>query len=193
MVAQEKQYITEAEYLTMEREALDKSEYLDGEIYPMAGASHKHNRVTENLSVEIGGFLKHKTCQSYSRDLRIYIPRNSLYAYPDLIITCGKEYFLDDEFDTLLNPTVLVEVLSRSTSKYDLEGKFELYREIDSLTEYVTVHSRRMKATVWQKSSEGVWSLAKETANPTDSIHIQTIGLTLPLRDIYDRVIFDEK
>ena len=190
MIAQELTYITEAAYLAAERNAVDRREYFQGEIYTMAGATRNHNRINQNLSIEIGGFLKNKTCQSYSSDLRIHVPRNSLYTYPDLIICCEEEQYLDNEFDTLLNPTALTEVLSKSTGKYDQEGKFELYREIDSLQEYITVHSRQMKASVWQKSSNGFWTLAQEISQPTDSLHIRTIGLTLSFTDLYNRVVF---
>jgi Uma2 family endonuclease len=192
MIAHQQTYITGAAYLAAERQAVDKSEYFQGEIYIMAGASRNHNRITENLSIEIGGFLKNKTCQSYSSDLRIHVPRNSLYTYPDLIISCEEEQYLDSELDTLLNPTALIEVLSKSTGKYDQEGKFELYREIDSLQEYITVHSQQMKASVWQKSTDGFWTLAQEISQPTDLLHIRTIGLTFPLADLYQRVDFQK-
>jgi Uma2 family endonuclease len=110
---------TEQEYLELERAAEYKSEYYRGEIFAMAGAGRNHNRITENLSIEIGVFLKGKGCQSFSSDMRVHIPENTLYTYPDFLIVCGEPEFLDRQTDTLLNPSVIVEVLSPSTERYD--------------------------------------------------------------------------
>lgn len=189
MIAAAKQTYTPAEYLERERTALEKSEYFDGDIYPMAGASKEHNRIKENLSGEFYIALKGQPCQSFSSDFRIHIPRNGLYAYPDLIVVCGAIELLDTtDLDTMLNPTVLVEVLSKSTGGYDKTEKFELYRDIPSLREYITVDSRRIKVEVWHKSLSGIWSLEKETNQLTDTIYSPTIDLHLPLRAMYDRV-----
>lgn len=189
MIAVETRTYTAAEYLAQERPAFEKSEYFDGHIYPMAGATKEHNRIKENLSGEIYLALKGQSCQSFSSDFRVHIPKNGLYAYPDLIVVCGEIQLLDDgKLDTLLNPTVLIEVLSKSTGGYDETDKFALYRDIPTLREYITVDSRRIKAEVWYKTAKGVWSLAKETDQLTDSIESQTINVVLPLRTIYDRV-----
>ena len=188
MVAEQRQFITQEAYLAMERGAFEKSEYFEGQLYPIAGATKEYNRIKENLSGEIGFHLKGQSCQSFSSDFRVHIPANSLYAYPDLIVVCGDPVLLADGFDTLLNPAVLIEILSKSTGGYDKNAKFVFYRDIPTLHEYIIIDSRRIKAEVWNKSASGVWSLAKETAKPTDSIHIEHIGLTLPMRTIYDRV-----
>lgn len=193
MVAQrlelaEREYIAQESYLAMERAAFEKSEYFEGQLYPMAGATKEHNRIKENLSIKIGSFLEESPCQSFSSDFRVHIPQNSLYAYPDLIVVCGELALLDDQFDTLLNPTVLVEILSKSTRGYDKNAKFALYRAIPTLREYLVVDSRRVRVEVWQKSPEGIWSLATETAQPEDVIRIDSIDFTLPVRKIYHRV-----
>lgn len=154
----------------------------------MAGATKDHNRIKENLSIEIGYFLKEKFCQSFSSDFQVHIPKNGLYAYPDLIVVCDEPELLDGTFDTLLNPTVLIEILSKSTRGYDKNAKFALYRGIPTLREYLLVDSRRVKIEVWQKSTDGVWSLAKETNQLDDIIRIETIDLPLSLRTIYNRV-----
>lgn len=154
----------------------------------MAGATKEHNRIKENLSGEIYIALKGKSCQSFSSDYRVHIPKNGLYAYPDVFVVCDEPELLDGKFDTLLNPAVLIEILSKSTRGYDKNAKFALYRDIPTLREYLLVDSQRVKIEVWQKSTEGIWSLSKETGQIDDSIRIETIGLTLSLRTIYDRI-----
>ena len=188
MVAEQRQFITQEAYLAMEREALEKSEYFEGQLYPMAGATVAHNRVKENLSGKIGYSLREHTCQSFSSTMRVHIPRNGLYSYPDLLVVCDEPELLDDKSDTLLNPTVLIEILSKSTRGYDKNAKFALYRDISSLREYLLLDSRRAKVEVWLKSADNVWSLSKETDQPDDSILIETISLSLSLRAIYNRV-----
>lgn len=189
MIAEHQLTYTQAEYLTRERNAFEKSEYFDGQLYPMAGATTEHNRIKENLSIQIGYALIGQPCQSFSSDFRVHIPKNSLYAYPDLIVVCGEiDLVAGADVDTMLNPVVLIEVLSKSTGGYDKADKFALYRDIPALREYITVDSRRIKAEVWHKSAEGVWSLTTETDQLADSIYSPTINVVLPLRAIYDRV-----
>ncbi|HWV33076.1 MAG TPA: Uma2 family endonuclease [Dyadobacter sp.] len=176
---------TQEEYLELERAAEYKSEYYRGEIFAMSGASRYHNRITENLSIEIGSFLKGKSCQSFSRDMRVHIPENTLYTYPDLLIVCGKPEFLDNQTDTLLNPSVIIEVLSPSTEGYDQGKKFHLYRSLRMLTEYVLIDSQEVRAEVYRKASNGIWALVSEADDLEGSIEIGHIGLTLKMSDIY--------
>lgn len=179
---------TQEEYLELERTAEYKSEYYRGEIFAMSGASRYHNRITENLSIEIGVFLKGKPCQSFSRDMRVHIPENTLYTYPDLLIVCGKPEFLDKQTDTLLNPSVIIEVLSPSTEGYDQGRKFHLYRSLRTLTEYVLIDSHDIRAEVHRKGSDGLWLLASEASDIEGSIEIGHIGLTLKMADIYAQI-----
>lgn len=187
MTAQPQRKISPEEYLELEREADYKSEYFQGEVFAIAGAGRNHNRITENLSIDIGFFLKGKSCRSYSSDLKIHIPANGLYTYPDLLVVCGKEQFVDDKTDTLLNPRIIVEVLSKSTGSYDRGEKFQLYRSIPSLEEYVLIDSQRIAAEVFRKSEQGFWSLMSESYTLEGGIELASIGLTLPMRDIYDQ------
>lgn len=150
-------YYSAGEYLELEREAEYKSEYYKGAIFAMAGAGHNHNRIVENLSIEIGSFFKGKSCRTYSSDQRIHIPDTGLYTYPDLIIVCDKNQYLDDKKDTILNPSVIIEVLSESTEAYDRRQKFHFYRSISSLSEYVLINSRSLAAEVFRKNEEGFW------------------------------------
>ena len=187
MTAQPQRKISPEEYLELEREADYKSEYYQGEVFAMAGAGRNHNRITENLSISIGSFLRGKSCRTYSSDLKIYIPDNGLYTYPDLLVVCGKEQFVDDKTDTLLNPRIIVEVLSKSTGSYDRGEKFQLYRSIPSLEEYVLIDSQRIAAEVFRKSEKGFWALMSESYTLEGSIELASIGLTLPMRYIYDQ------
>lgn len=156
-----KMYSAEA-YLELERAADYKSEYYGGEIFAMASVGLNHNRIKENLSGEIGFFLKGKSCQGFSSDMRVHIPENAFYTYPDLLILCGKPEFLDRKTDTILNPSVIIEVLSPSIGEYDRGQKFHLYRSISSLVEYVLIDSRKLMAEVYRKADNGLWVLASE-------------------------------
>lgn len=135
MVMDTKRVVSPKEYLTLERQALDKSEFFNGEIIPMAGVTRNHNRIRDNVNGKILYHLEEATCQSFSSDMRVHIPATGLYAYPDLVIVCGEPELLPDEFDNLLNPTVLLEVLSEGTEDYDRGRKFVRYRSIPSFQE----------------------------------------------------------
>jgi Uma2 family endonuclease len=200
MTAIPQKFYTPEEYLELERDAPYKSEYYQGRIYPMgdfegqtpeamAGTRAPHNTVKENLSVEIGSFLKQtRTCRSYSSDQRIFIPKNGLYTYPDLAVVCGKPDFGDNEQFLLLNPMLLVEVLSAGTASYDRAEKFEFYRSIPTLQEYLTVDSRRVNAELWRKTGENGWLLAQEVRDLDAAITLASLGLTVRLADVYANV-----
>lgn len=196
MTALPKKYYTPEEYLELEEKAPYKSEYFDGQIYPlgdfegdtpeaMAGAKPAHNAIRENLSIEIGSFLKKKRCRSYSSDQRVFIPSNGLYCYPDVVVVCGKPEFSDTQTNSLTNPVLLIEVLSQSTANYDRGEKFELYRDIPTFREYLLIDSRRIWAELWRKSAEGIWSLVFEGKSLDLTVHLETIGAELQLRDLY--------
>ena len=187
MVAEHKRLMTEAEYLTIERAAMEKSEFYKGEIVSMAGATRNHNRVRDNINGEVIYHLKHASCQSFSSDMRVYLPDTSLYAYPDIVIVCGEPELVPNEFDNLLNPCAIIEVLSDGTEGYDRGRKFHRYRAIPSLTEYILVDSQTISAEVWRKNEQGFWTLMEETDDITGSFTINSIGLTLPLSTVYAR------
>jgi Uma2 family endonuclease len=178
------------DYLQWERAAEFRSEYHRGIITMMAGASHNHNRVRDNLAGELYISLKRKSCQYFGNDFRLWIPDEEFYTYPDLTIVCGKLELLDDEFDTMLNPTTIIEVLSKSTAQYDRSEKFEYYRTIPSFREYVLVDSQRVKIEVWRKlESPHVWALVQETSRLSDSLELSTIDTPIPLIDIYAQTV----
>lgn len=180
---------SEEEYLRLENDAFEKSEYFQGHIIKMAGAAPNHNRVKENVSVEIGIVLKkNKSCRSSSSDQRIYIPANSLYTYPDVLIVCGPNKFSKLDRTTITNPSVIIEILSPATSEYDRSLKFRLYRDIETLQEYVTIDSRKPGAQVFRRMSDNQWIVADDAFSLTESITIQTIGATLQMADLYDGI-----
>ena len=179
--------ISEKEYLDEERKALNKSEYYKGEIFAMAGATKVHNRIVASVISAIGQYLKGKDCYYYASDLRVHNSENTLYTYPDVIVVFGKEEYLDDELDTLLNPTVLIEVLSPSTENYDRGTKFKLYCSISSLKNYVLVSSTEYAAEVYTRIENDDWKL-NTTKEKAGNIHISAIDFDLSLADIYAQV-----
>lgn len=187
MAAIPKTVISEKEYLEEERKALNKSEYYKGEIFAMAGATEEHNAIVGAILGELYGFLKGKSCKVYPSDLRVHNNENTLYTYPDVTIVCGKVEFIDDEFDTILNPTVLFEVLSPSTEDYDRGTKFKLYRSIPSLKNYILISSTEYAAEVYTRIENDEWRL--NTAKGKDGhIHINAIDYNLSLADVYSQV-----
>jgi Uma2 family endonuclease len=187
MTAIPKPIISEKEYLEEERKALHKSEFYKGEIFAMAGATKAHNKIVASTIAAIGLHLKGKRCSFFPSDLRVYNPKNSLYTYPDVSIVCEEEEYLDEEFDTLLNPTVLIEVLSPSTENYDRGIKFKLYRSIPSVKNYILISSTEYAAEVYTRIENDEWRL--NTANGKDaSIYISAIDYELSLADVYSQV-----
>lgn len=178
-------HITEAEYLSFERESQERHEYYKGEIYLMSGASFRHNVIEDNLRGTLHAFLKGKQCRSFGSNLRIHIPKNTLYTYPDILIVCDTPQFVDNEFDTLLNPAVLIEILSPSTGNYDRGAKFDLYREIETLKEYILIDSTSIHCIHYLRNPDSTWTLS-EAKNLTDTFNINTIGLQLQLSQLYD-------
>ncbi|WP_207492798.1 Uma2 family endonuclease [Aridibaculum aurantiacum] len=189
MSAIPKQYISEQDYLEQERLAEHKSEYFNGEVFAMAGASESHNSIVANTIASLHPTLRGKSCKIYPSDLRVYNPQNGLYTYPDISIACGERKFTDDTLDTLTNPTVLIEVLSPSTEDYDRGTKFKLYRSIPSLQNYVLISSMEYQAEVYTKSGES-WILT--TAKGREAkLYISAIQLDLQLEDVYAQVDID--
>jgi Uma2 family endonuclease len=187
MTAIAKTIISEKAYLEEERKALNKSEYYKGEIFAMAGASKTHNKIVASIVLAIGQHLKGKSCSFFPSDLRVHNNENTLYTYPDVTVVCGKEEYLDDEFDTLLNPTVLIEVLSPATENYDRGTKFKLYRTISSLKNYILISSTEYAAEIFTRKENDEWVL--NTKKGSDGhIYISSIDYNLSLTDVYAQV-----
>jgi Uma2 family endonuclease len=175
------------EYLTLERSALYKSEFHDGQIHAMTGASRAHNLITVNMARELSIQLKKRPCETYTNDMRVKAAQARGYHYPDIVVVCGAPQFEDIHVDTLLNPTVLIEVLSPSTEAYDRGGKFAHYRKIAGLREYLLV--TQDQPIIERYAREGdVWILT-EAAGLEASMALESIGCVLSLREVYDKVL----
>lgn len=186
-------FISPEEYLQMERESFEKHEYFNGEIFQMAGSSEEHATISSNLNISLGIQLKKRPCKSYQSDLRVHIPATGLYTYPDVIVVCGKPQLLDDAYlDTLINPIVIVEVLSPSTADYDKGAKFDHYRTIESLQEYLLVWQDKKRVAHYTKQNDGSWIL-RDFIGEEALIELTSIECSLEMDDIYDKVDLDSK
>jgi Uma2 family endonuclease len=181
-------YIPQEEYLEMERASGQKHEYYNGEVFAMAGASLRHNDLFRNLYGILVPALKGKPCKPYGSDLRIYVPGNNLYTYPDISIVCGQPETTDEHNDTVTNPAVIIEILSRSTRDYDRGTKFNLYRSIQSLKEYILIDSEGISVEIFSRHAGNSWQLT-EFKNLADSFVIRATGCTVHLGDIYEGII----
>jgi Uma2 family endonuclease len=186
-------YISPEEYLALERESLEKHEYFNGEIFDMAGTSEEHANISSNINISMGVQLKKRPCKSYQSDLRVHIPATGLYTYPDVLVVCGKPQLLEDAYlDTLTNPVLIVEVLSPSTADYDKGAKFDHYRTIESLREYVLVWQSKKRVARYTKQSDDTW-LLRDFISEEAEIILSSIECTLTMDDIYDKVEFAEE
>lgn len=189
MVAYEKQpFTTPQEYLKWERRADNKHEYYDGVIVAMAGATWEHNLITGNLQGEIHSLLKNTQCASVPQDLRVRVPECNRYYYPDVVIVCGEPQFEDTQFDTLTNPTVIIEVLSESTQTKDRGEKLLCYRMLASLQVYLLVAQDAPRIECYTRQENG-W-LYTVTEGLEATLPLDTISVTLRLADVYARVTF---
>lgn len=182
---------TPEEYLAMERKATHKSEYLNGHIFAMAGASLEHNQITFNMAAELGAQLRGTPCTAYVSDLRVKVAATGLHAYPDVVALCGEAIFDDSVMDTLLNPEVIIEVLSESTEAYDRGEKFAHYRRLPTLTDYVLIAQDKLRVEHYVRQDRQ-WVLS-EADDWNGTIHLTSIGCRLALRDIYDKVNFPQE
>ena len=183
-------YLTPAEYINAERKAVTKSEYLNGQIVAMSGASNAHNIITMNTSYQLYDQLLDRDCLVYASDMRVRVHAPVSYFYPDIAVVCGEPRFEDDVFDTLLNPTVVVEVLSPSTAVYDRREKFTRYQQIASLKEYILISQNRIHLEHHLREEEQ-WR-ATEFQKLEDVVPITSIECELLLGHIYRRVAFSD-
>ncbi|MGH2545026.1 MAG: Uma2 family endonuclease [Ardenticatenaceae bacterium] len=179
---------TPEEYLALERKAEYKSEYLHGLIFAMAGASRRHNLVAGNLFREISLQLRGRSCEAYIADMRVKVSATGLYTYPDVAALCGEPRFDDTHMDTLVNPAIIVEVLSDSTEAYDRGEKFAHYRRLVSLKDYVLIAQERVRVEHYVRQADQ-WVLS-EISEPSDLLHLASLGCDVAVSDIYDKVDF---
>jgi len=188
MATAAKQFYTPEQYLAMERAASYKSEYVSGEIFAMAGTSERHALITSNISYLMTGQLKPKGCRTYITDLRVNT--GAAYFYPDIAVVCGKpELIVDNYLDNLLNPTLVFEVLSKSTEAYDRGEKFARYGRIASLMTYVLVTQDQPKIEVFSRQPDGSWRL-KSFTDLSETVELPGVDCVLTVSDVYDQVEF---
>jgi Uma2 family endonuclease len=187
MSSHAQQRYTPEEYLTLESQAQCKSAYYAGEIFATAGASRWHNLIVTNVLRELSLQLKGRPCTTYPSDMRVKVSPTGLYTYPDVTVVCGEARFEDNQQDTLLNPTLIVEVLSESTEAYDRGGKFANYRKLSSLMEYVLITQTKPHIEHYVRQSDNRWLLS-EADSLQDSLHLPSIDCHLALAEVYDKV-----
>ena len=185
VVVYNKSKLSVEEYLQFEKASRDKHEYFKGEIFAMAGAGARHNVIFSNFFISVGIQLKGKPCKPYGSDLRIHIPENSLFTYPDISIICGEIIPSKVDADTAVQPTVIIEILSPSTRNYDQGIKFRLYREIPTLKEFITIDSESIGIEAYRINSQGNWEL-KDYRSIDETLTIPSVGLSLSLKEIYE-------
>jgi Uma2 family endonuclease len=184
-------FITPEEYLKMERASQEKHEYFAGEIFAMTGASENHNMIVFNISGLLHAQLRKSACRAYASDMRLKTPPPVLYTYPDIAVVCNKPVFDDDEhLDTLLNPTLIIEVLSPSTENYDRGTKFLHYRTIESLREYVLIAQDSYRIERFLRQPDNQWLLV-DLVGKDAILELPSIGCTLALADVYEKVEFE--
>jgi Uma2 family endonuclease len=190
--------VTVEEYLAFERASDERHEYLDGVIYAMAGESPDHGRICMNLAVTLVPQLRGSDCEAFSKDMKVRCgpyrahTREGLYAYLDLLVVCGAMQFHSQAQDVLINPTVIVEVLSPSTEAFDRGEKFRRYRAwLPTLTDYVLVAQDRPVLDHYHRADDALWML--RTVEGLEALlHLETIGCTVPLADVYERIILPQ-
>jgi Uma2 family endonuclease len=180
---------TPDEYLVIERQAETRSEFVDGEIYAMAGASLAHVTINANLAGEIYVRLKGTPCRGMSQDMKVRAGTDRLFTYPDHIIVYGETRFRDTETDVLLNPLVIFEILSPSPEQYDRVTKFDQYKQIDSLREYVLIAQDQPRVEHYVRADDGSWRRMELTG--LDAVlTLESAPAAVPLADLYDRIEF---
>jgi Uma2 family endonuclease len=181
--------MTEAEYLTFERASKSKHEFIAGEVFAMVGASEAHNLISVNVITALNNQLRTRPCKIYPSDMRVKVADTRLYTYPDIIVVYGNAEFADSHFDTLVNPTVIFEILSPSTERYDRGKKFQDYRELPSLREYVLISQDSPRIERFLLQAQGTWELL-DAKGLDATLDLTSIACTLALAEVYAKVTF---
>jgi Uma2 family endonuclease len=179
--------LTPEQYLEIERASEFRHEYHDGQMYAMSGASLRHVVITGNLSFELNKLLKKLPCLVLTTDLRLRVDSDEMFTYPDILLVCEEPKFADNQKDTLLNPTTIIEVLSPSTEGYDRGKKFAHYRTLESLQEYGLVSQHEARVEIFKRQPNGTWVLT-ESVGLTASCTFESVSCTIALSDVYDKV-----
>ena len=183
-------HVTPEEYLAAERLSETKSEYIDGGVYPVTGATESHSTIVLNIGAELNVQLRGRECKAFVLDMKVRLPGSNKFFYPDAVVVCGKLQYHDERKDIIGNPDVVIEVLSPSTESFDRGAKFEAYRAIESLKEYLLVAQDRPFVEQFVKNEAGKWEYASAVGFGS-SLTLQSIGCTLNLAAVYDKVDFN--
>jgi Uma2 family endonuclease len=176
------------DWLAMERVAADqRSEYVGGEVFGMAGGTEEHNLIVLNVGAELRNQLKDKPCRVYPSDMKVRIASDDVATYPDVMVICGERQFYDDRRDVVTNPTLIVEVLSDSSEAYDRGDKFRHYRNLPSLQAYLLLSQYRIQAELFLRQPDGTWNLSSYQ-DPSESIPLRVVDAELSLAEVYDKV-----
>jgi Uma2 family endonuclease len=191
MFQKKQTYYSSEEYLALEEEAEYRSEYYQGEIFAMAGGSANHNRIAGNLYTDLNIAFEGKPCEAFINDVRLLVKKNGLYTYPDVMMVCGKLQFVKGRDDTLTNPIVIIEVLSDSTAGYDRGAKFELYRALKTLQDYILIDQTKVHLEHFHKLKDGRWIL-QEFEQLEDKLPLESVEVEISLQRIYRNVEWSE-
>lgn len=180
---------TAAEYLALENKAEFKSEFFDGEIVPMAGASANHNILTGKIHARLLLALEDLNYAVFMSDMRLWIPSKQHYTYPDVTVVCGEPVYVDEKQMMLANPCLIIEVTSTSTESYDKSSKFDFYRSIPTFEEYILIDQKSYKITQWTRLDDGRWILADHHGEE-QILKLESIDFEISFKDLYKRVVF---
>jgi len=189
MSAVPEQRLSAEQYLAIERKSEVRHQYYDGEMFAMGGASREHNRISMNIGPDLNHQLRARPCEPFMIDMRVKVDPSGLYTYPDIVVVCDGAEFEDEHVDTLLNPQVIIEVLSETTESYDRGKKFEHYRRLQSLTDYLLVSQDEPHIEHFAKNADGHWVLSEATGLDM-AVELPTIHCRLALKDVYAKVEF---
>jgi Uma2 family endonuclease len=187
MQTQPKHFLTPQDYLAWERQQETRHEWFDGQVYAMTGASREHNLLCGNVFAALHGQLRGRPCEVYNNDMRVKVSETGVYTYPDIVAACAELRFEDAEVDTLLNPVLIIEVLSDSTERYDRGAKFAHYRNLSSLQDYLLVAQAECRVEHYRRQDLNHWLLS-EYRGLDDMIELVSVNGRLLVADVYERV-----
>lgn len=182
---------TPEEYLSLEEKAEFRSEFVDGHIFKMAGGTEAHNDITLNVATKLRTKLRGK-CKAFASDMRIWVEAAGTFFYPDVAVVCGERKFHKNRLDTIENPTLLVEVLSKTTQEYDKNDKFFIYQNIDSFKEYVLIAQSKPVVQQYVRQNDGNWKI-KATIGLNSKVYFESVETELSMQEIYDLVEFEQE